>query len=375
MSTPDRHQWSDSGAWMLSDSEGGAERYRALQQRAHARREVRLFMRRLGILMVALSLLVVAGTIGFVLAEGVSVAYAFDWTLDTVTTLGSIQDPHNVGGRIVKVGLELLGIGTLFYALATVAEFFVSGQLSGVLEERRIEKMIDSFTDHYIVCGFGRVGRQVSRDLRAAGARHVVIDPNPANREAALAAGIPLIESEASDDEVLMQAGIERAQAIIACVDSDAENIFITLTAREMRADIFIIARASAEDSEKKLVRAGADRVISPYKTSGSEMARVALRPQVGGALDVADYRMEEIEVAPECEAVGRSIADVSGGAAIVAIRHADGRFETQPPAQTVLSVGDMIIAMGPPATVERLDRMFQPPRGFSSIRGAIQGL
>jgi voltage-gated potassium channel len=233
--------------------------------------------------------------------------------------------------------------------------------------------LIDSFTDHYIVCGFGRVGRQVSRDLRTAGAQHVVIDPNPTNREAALSAGIPLIESEASDDEVLKHAGIERAQGVIACVDSDAENIFITLSARQLRSDIFIIARASAEDSEKKLLRAGADRVISPYKTSGSEMARLALRPQVGGALDLADYRMEEIEVSPECEAVGRTVADVSGAAVIVAIRHPDGQLETQPPGQTVLCAGDMIIAMGPPTAVERLDRMFQPPRGFSSIRGAIQ--
>jgi voltage-gated potassium channel len=371
----DHDHWSQSGAWMFPGAEGGHERHRALQQRAHARREVRMFMRRLGILMAALILLVIAGTIGFMLTERVSVAYAFDWTLDTVTTLGSIQDPHNASGRVVKVGLELLGIGTLFYGLATVAEFFVSGQLSGVLEERRMEKMIDSFKDHYIVCGFGRVGRQVSRDLRAAGAQHVVIDPSPVNREAAIAAGIPLIESEASDDEVLMQAGIARAEAVIACVDSDAENIFIALTARQLRADIFIIARASAEDSEKKLLRAGADRVISPYKTSGSEMARVALRPQVGGALDVADYRMEEIEVSPECEAVGRKIAEVSGGAVIAAIRHPDGRFETQPPPETELQVGDMIIAMGPPAAVERLDRLFQPPRGFSSIRGVIQGL
>jgi voltage-gated potassium channel len=367
--------WSQSGAWMFPGEDGQGERHRAIQQRAHARRELRLFMRRLGTLMVALIVLVVAGTIAFVVAEGVSPAYGFDWTVDTITTLGSIPDPHDAGGRVVKVGLELLGIGTLFYGLATVAEFFVSGQLSGVLEERRTEKMIDSFSDHYIVCGFGRVGRQVSRDLRAAGAQHVVIDPNPMNREAAVAAGIPLIESEASDDEVLTQAGIERAQAVIACVDSDAENIFIALTARELRADIFIIARASAEDSEKKLLRAGADRVISPYKTSGSEMARVALRPQVGGALDVADYRMEEIEVSPECEAVGRKISDVSGGAVVVAIRHPDGRLETQPAGQTVLSVGDMLIAMGPPAAVERLDRLFQPPRGFSSIRGAIHGL
>jgi voltage-gated potassium channel len=374
MSTSERDQWSQSGAWMLPSDAGRAERYHALQPRDHARREVRLFMRRLGILMVALSLLVAAGTVAFVLAEGVSVAYAFDWTLDTITTLGSIQDPHNTAGRVVKVCLELLGIGTLFYALATVAEFFVSGQLSGVLEDRRIEKMIDSFSDHYIVCGFGRVGRQVSRDLRAAGAQHVVIDPNPSNRDAAVAAGVPLIESEASDDEVLTQAGIGRAQGVIACVDSDAENIFISLTAREMRSDILIIARASAEDSEKKLLRAGADRVISPYKTSGSEMARIALRPQVGGALDVADYRMEEIEVSPECEGVGRTIGDVSGPAVVVAVRHPDGRLETQPPGETVLSVGDMIIAMGPPAAVERLDRMFQPPRGYS-IRGAIQGL
>ena len=367
--------WSQSGAWMFPGEDGGKERHHALQQRAVARREVRLFMRRLGILLTALSILVIAGTIGFMVTEGVSVGYAFDWTLDTVTTLGSIADPRDTGGRIVKVGLELLGIGTLFYGLATVAEFFVSGQLSGVLEERRIEKMIDSFNDHYIVCGFGRVGRQVSRDLRAAGAAHVVIDPNPVNREAAVAAGIPLIESEASDDEILMQAGIKRAQAIIACVDSDAENIFITLTARELRSDIFIIARASAEDSEKKLMRAGADRVISPYKTSGSQMAQMALRPQVGGALDVADYRMEEIEVSPECEGVGRTIAEVSTGVAIVAIRHPDGQLETQPPGQTELQVGDMIIAMGPPAAVEHLDRMFQPPRGFSSIRGVIQGI
>jgi voltage-gated potassium channel len=375
MSAHDEGQWSQSGTWAFPGEGAGTQRRHAIQQQDRARREVRLFMRRLAILMAALTLLVVAGTIGFIVIEGVSPGYGFEWTLDTITTLGSIPDPPDTGGRALKVGLELLGIGTLFYGLATVAEFFVSGQLSGVLEERRFEKMINSFTDHYIVCGFGRVGRQVSRDLRAAGAAHVVIDPNPANREAALAGGIPLIESVASDDEVLTEAGIQRAQAVIACVDSDAENIFITLTARELRSDIFIIARASAEESEKKLLRAGADRVISPYKTSGAEMARVALRPQVAGALELADYRMEEIEVSPECEAVGKTIGDVSGSAVVVAIRRPDGQLETQPAAETVLTERDVIIAMGPQAAVERLDRMFQPPRGFSSIRGAIQGL
>ena len=367
--------WSQSGAWMSPGEENDRDRATVLRQREHARREVRLFIRRLGILLIALGAMVIAGTIGFAVIEHVSPAYGFEWTIDTVTTLGSIPDPPDAGGRALKVGLELFGIGTLFYALATVAEFFVSGQLSGVLEGRRIERMISSFTDHYIVCGFGRVGRQVARDLRTSGARFVVIDPNPANREAALATGAPLIERQPSDDEILKQAGIERALGVIACVDSDAENIFIALTARELRADIFIVARASAEDSEKKMHRAGADRVISPYKTSGAAMARVALRPQVGGAFEVADYRMEEIDVSPVCEGVGKKIADVSGPALIVAVRHPDGELETSPPPQTVLNSGDLIIAMGAPTAIERLERMFQPPRVHSGIWPTIPGL
>ena len=365
--------WSQSGAWTSPGEKGGEDRATAVSPRERARRELRQFIRRLGILLTALGAMVIAGTIGFAAIEHVSPAYGFEWTIDTVTTLGSIPDPPDAAGRGLKVGLELFGIGTLFYGLATVAEFFVSGQLSGVLEERRIEKMIDSYSDHYIVCGFGRVGKQVGRDLLAAGAKCVVIDPNPINREAALAARIPLVERQASDDDVLRQAGIERAIGVIACADSDAENIFIALTARELRPDIFIVARASAEDSEKKMLRAGADRVISPYKTSGAAMARVALRPQVGGALEIADYRMEEIEVSRICEGVGRTIADVRGPTLIVAVRHPNGEFETEPPPQTVLESGDLIIAMGAPSAVERLERMFQPPRVHSSVRPTVQ--
>jgi voltage-gated potassium channel len=320
-----------------------------------------MFARRLGILFSALAAVILLGTLGFAITEGSSVAYSFAWTLDTVTTLGSIQDPHDAGGRVVVVVLELFGIGTLFYGLATVAEFFVSGQLSGLLEERRTQRMIDAYSDHFIICGFGRVGRQVARDLANAGVRHVTIDSNPSHREAAEAMGVRYIESNAADDEVLMSAGIERARAVIACVDSDADNIFIALTARELRSDILIIARASAEDSEKKLLRAGADRVISPYKTSGSEMARVALHPQVGGALQVADYRMEEIDVPPGCEGVGKTIEQVRGTSVIVAVRRTDGRLEAQPEPQSVIAAGDMLVAIGAPEALERLEGMFQP--------------
>ena len=336
-------------------------RRRAVEQRHRARRELNLFMRRLTFLLCALATLTVVGTVGFSITEGRSIPFSFMWSLDTMTTLGAIPNPHDSGGRAVVVFLELFGIGTLFYGLATVAEFFVSGQLSGVLEQRRIDKMISSFTDHYIICGFGRVGRQVARDLKLAGVRYVVIDENPENREYARSEGVIYLESEAADDEVLQRAGIEDALGVIACVDSDAENIFITLTARELRSDIAIVARASAEDSEKKLRRAGADRVISPYKTSGSEMARIALHPQVGGAVQVADYRMEEIEVPANCEGLGRTVDDIRGAAMIVAVRRPDGRLEPQPEPGTVIESGDKLVALGTPDAVERLEVFFQP--------------
>ena len=335
--------------------------HQALERRRRARRERDAFTRRLSILFAALIGVVVLGTIAFVVTEGVSVAYAFVWTLDTVTTLGALKDPQDVGGRVVVVLLELFGIGTLFYGLATVAEFFVSGQLSGLREERRNQRMIDTYSDHFIICGFGRVGRQVARDLQRAGVKHVAIDADPSHREQAASLGVRYIESYAADDEVLISAGIMRARAIIACVDSDADNIFIALTALELRPDMLIIARASAEDSEKKLVRAGADRVISPYKTSGTEMARVALRPQVGGAVQVADYRMEEIDVSPSCDGLGKTIEQVRGDAVVVAVRHPDGRLEPQPAPASVIEAGQMLVAIGTPAALERLETAFQP--------------
>jgi voltage-gated potassium channel len=342
-------------------------RRRALRQRARARRELDLFMRRLAFLLIALAALFIVGTAGYALIEGTSLAYGFSWTIDTITTVGSIPDPEDTAGRVLKVVVELLGIGTLFYGFATVAEFFVSGQLSGVLEQRRKQRMIDSYQDHFIVCGYGRVGRQVTRDLQTARASVVVIDDNPENRDLAREAGVPYIESEPADDETLRRAGIGRAHGIIACVDSDAENIFITLTARELRSDIHIIARASAEDSEKKLARAGADRVISPYKTSGAEMARIALHPQVGGAVELADYRMEEIEVSDQSDVVGKTIEAIRGRSVIVALRRADGRLEPQPQPQTELGAGDRIVALGTPETLEQLENAFQPASGVSS--------
>jgi voltage-gated potassium channel len=327
------------------------------------RREVLLFLQRLAVLGGLIVALLVVGTAGFVITEDTSVGFGFVWTLDTIATVGSIQDPDGTGGRIVKVLLIVLGVGTLFYALVTITEFFVAGHLSGLLEERRILRRIEALSGHIVICGFGRVGRQVARDLKAAGRRFVIVDSNPENREHASAFGAPFIEGAPSDDEVLREAGIERAGAVLACMDSDPENIFLTLTARELRPEITIVARASVEDSEKKLKRAGADRVISPYKASGTEMARLALSPQVAGALDVApEYRMEEIEVSPGCEAIGKSISDVRGSSIIVAVRPAGGAVQPPPADNQILDVGDVLVAMGEAVALARIEKMLARP-------------
>jgi voltage-gated potassium channel len=335
---------------------------------AEAPAEIRFFLRRMALLGALILGLIAIGTVGFTLSEDTSLGYSFLWTLDTIATIGSIGLPDDTGGRILTVFLIIFGVGTLFYALVTVTEFFVAGRLSGLLAERRVQRMIDSLSDHHLICGFGRVGRQVARDLTVSGQRFVVIDDNPQSREVAEEMEAPLLEGQPSEDEVLRRAGIDRARSVLACMDSDAENIFTTLTARELRPDITIVARASVEDSEKKLKRAGADRVISPYKSSGAEMARLAMHPQVAGVVDVApEYRMEEIEVASDCAGAGRKIGDVRGTAAIVALRHADGTIEPQPAGDHELQAGDVVVAMGPREAMDQLEEAFEGQTRASS--------
>jgi voltage-gated potassium channel len=339
-----------------------APSHEASPQAVRAHREMIAFLRRLGVLLTLLVLLMAAGTLSAAAIDQPSLWRAFLWSLDTISTLGAMPWPADAGGQVLRVALIVLGVGTLFYGLVTVTEFFVAGHLSGLLENWRTQRMVDALSDHYVICGYGRVGRQVARDLGASHARYVVIDDKPENRELARSAGIPFIEGEAADDEVLRRAGVQRARAVLACVDSDSQNVFITLTAREINPAVTVVARASHEDSEAKLKRAGADRVVSPYKISGAEMARLALHPQVAGVLDVApEYRMEEIEVTPGCAGAAQTIADVRGAAVILALRRADGTVLPQPPSDTTLEAGDLVTAMGSVRTLERLEALFTP--------------
>jgi len=339
------------------------------QAHALAARELRRFSRRGAALIASVLTLLLLGAAGYATSEGVGFWYAFRWSLDTAATVGGFPQPHSTAGQVVQVALVLVGVGALFYALATVAELFAGGRLTEYLAARRSERVIRSLSGHHIICGFGRVGRQVARDLRAARAAYVVVDPNPENRARAEALEIPFIEGDATDDDVLGEAGIERARSIVVCADSDANNVFITLTARELRSDILIVARAAAEDTEKKLIRAGADRVISPYKSSGTEMARLALHRQLSGVVDVnVQYRLEEIEVGRRCGALGKTIEDIRGGTIILALRRGK-TFEPQPAGATVLREGDVLIAIGSPQALARLEGQLEEPASERELR------
>jgi voltage-gated potassium channel len=335
-----------------------------------SRTPLRVFGRRIAIVGVVVAGLLALGTIGLAVAEGVGPWYAFRWALDTAATVGAFPQPATTIGQVMHVGLIVLGVGTLFYALATVSEFFAAGHLGELLAARRMQKMIDTLVEHHIVCAYGRVGRQVVRDLRAARVTFVVIDSNPDNRQLAERKGVPFIEGDATDDTILLHAGIERARSIIACADSDADNVFVTLTARELRADIPIVARAGLEDTEKKLKRAGADRVISPYKASGAEMARLALHPQLSGVVEVdVEYRLEEIVVGEGSEAAAQTVGDIRGGSMIVGLRRGE-EFHPQPPAETAIEPADVLVALGTPAALGRLEDLLAPASLQRTPRG-----
>jgi len=235
------------------------------------------FLRRIALLMCSIALLVLGGAAAFAAFEDASYWRGFTWALDTVATIGAIPNPQSLGGDVTMVILTIFGVGTMFFVLVTLTELFVAGDLSGLLDERRMQSKISQLNDHYLICGFGRVGRQVAKDLRAGEVPFVVIDDNPEVREYAEEEDVLLVEGRGSDDHTMQEAGIERACAVVACVDSDAENIFVTLTARELRPDIPIVARAAVESSERELIRAGANEVVSPYKASGRTMASLAL--------------------------------------------------------------------------------------------------
>jgi voltage-gated potassium channel len=287
----------------------------------------------------------------------------------TMTLTGLDSVPRNDGSRIVSIFLVVAGLTIIGYAGAVIVEAISGGVVSGALAERRRERTIERLRDHFIICGYGRVGRRVADEFRATGVPYVVLDFHEDAVAAAREDEALLLEGDATRDENLGKAGLERAKGLVAASDSDADNLYVVLSARSARPDLTIVARASGADAERKLVLAGADRVVLPYTTAGQVMANLVLKPQVTAFLDVVttatgpDLQLAEIEVRETSSAAGRTIRDLrirhETGALVVALRRADGSFDTTPEPDTPIQVGDVLIGVGSPDEIRALEDLF----------------
>ncbi len=328
-------------------------------------------LRRIVRIYLAAASLLAVGTVGFRLILGESWLDSFYRTVITASLNGLDSPPQGWGAKLWTVAVVLGGVTIFAYVGAAVVEVIAGGILTGALAERRRRKAINDLRDHFIICGYGRVGRRVAQEFRAAGVPYVVLDFSEDALTAAREHGDLFIEGNGTEDEDLAKAGLARARGLVASSDSDADNLYITLSARSARPDMSIVARASDEDAEKKLRLAGADRVVAPYSTAGRVMANLVLKPQVTAFLDVVttaqgdDFLLEEIEVTRTCPRAGRTIRELNvrdvTGAIIVALRKSDGTFDTPPSPDARIEVGDVLIGVGTPQEIRALEDFFAP--------------
>jgi voltage-gated potassium channel len=328
-------------------------------------------LRQVANLIAALSVTLLAGTIGFRESLHESWFQSFYRAVVTVTLTGLDSIPKGDGARIVSLLLVAVGLAIIAYAGAVIVEAIAGGVLTGALAERRRERAIDHLHDHFIICGYGRVGQRVAAEFRASEVPYVVLDFHEDAVAAAQEDDALLVEGDATKDENLRRAGLERARGLVAASDSDADNLYIVLSARSVRPDLTIVARASGADAERKLVLAGADRVVLPYTTAARVMANLVLKPQVTAFLDAVttatgpDLQLAEIEVRQTCAAAGRTIRDLrirhETGAIVIALRKVDGSFDTTPEPDTPIEVGDVLIGVGSPDEIRALEDLFAP--------------
>jgi voltage-gated potassium channel len=330
---------------------------------------VRIQLRQATRLTGAIALALAGGTVGFHHLLSESWFQSFYRTVVTITLAGLDTAPSNNGARILSIVLLFAGLTMIAYAGAVIVEAMTGGVLSGALAERRRRRTIDRLHDHYIICGYGRVGRRVAEEFRASGVEYVVLDFHEDAIAAANARGEVLIEGDATEDEDLERAGLARARGLVAASDNDANNLYLTLSARSARPDLTIVARASDADAERKLKLAGADRVVLPYTGAGRVMANLVLKPEVTAFLDVVttaagpELQLAEVAVDSASTAAGRTIRELrirhETGALVVALRKPDGSFDTTPEPDTAIEVGDVLIAVGSPEEIRLIEEMF----------------
>jgi voltage-gated potassium channel len=336
-------------------------------------------------LLVLLAVLV-AGTAGYMVIEDWSLLDAAYMASITITTVGySEVRPLSDAGKIFTVGLMFIGVGTAFYILTALVATIIEGDLRQVFGARRMKVMIERLQGHYIVCGYGRVGEQVARELDNRHASLVIIDRDEARLNAAREAGLLVVQGDATVEETLASAGIDRCHALIAASDSDATNTYITLTAKSLRPETYVVARVGSTAVEPKLIQAGADRVVSPYQISGRRLAFAALQPDITDFIDIfpsdpqGERILAEITVESDSSCAGKQLGEAlanSGDVVVLAVRDTEGRLNVGPSRSRVLMPGEILIVMGEEADVGTIGSGGAGRHaGHARDRGVLEGL
>jgi voltage-gated potassium channel len=290
-------------------------------------------------------------------------------TLITMATVG-YAEIHSLSraGRIFNSFVIFFGVTVMFFAIGSMTQLIIELELGEFFDKRRIKRMIDKLQNHYIVCGFGRVGHGAAKELQQAGVPFVVIDRDPDRVERAIKAGMLAVLADSTRDDTLREVGVTRARGLVAALGTDADNLFVILSAKTLNPSLYLAARVAEEEAEEKLRRAGADAVFAPYHITGHRLAQALLRPHVFQFLDFTtkslgfDVAIEQVHVAECCEFVSKSLGQMrirrDLGVVVLAIRKADGRMQFNPPADAEIAAGDYLIVMGEPDKLRKLEQL-----------------
>jgi voltage-gated potassium channel len=319
------------------------------------------------------SAIVLAGVSGYMIIEGWSFLDALFMTLITITTVGYNEvHPLSTGGRIFSSFLILGGVGGALYALMGVVGYIVQGYFGTTLGRRRMKDRIAKLNGHFILCGYGKVGEEIAHVFTEEETPFVVVDKRPDSISWVEKEGYLYILGDATSDDVLKEAGIERARGLVAAVDSDAENTYVTLSARQLNKDLFIAARANSREVETKLKRAGADRIVSPHRIGGRRMAMLALRPAVVDFIDTVTYgrgremELENVDIAGSSPLVGMTLkaARSKVGITVLAMRKKAGKLLANPPDEETIEDGDRLIVIGTKKKLTAVEEAFEGGAG-----------
>ena len=325
------------------------------------------FRKKIFLIMGLIIMIIAIGTAGYMVIEGWSLLDSVYMTVTTLTTVGYREIHHlSAKGMVFTIFLIVGGVGTMLYALSTGARVILEGELREIFGRKKLEKKIGEMKDHYIICGYGRMGKIISKELKAEGVKFVVVEKAPESFEKK--ADVLILKGDATQDHVLKEAGIEKARGLISVLPTDAENLFVVLSARGLNPSLLIVARAVDEDAERKLLRAGATKAISPYHIGGLRMAHTVLKPSVVDFIEFAtksgniELRLQEINLQEGSRLIDSTLQECrigeDLGVIVVAIKQATGDTKFNPTFRSTLKAGDTLIALGEISKLKELEEM-----------------